>query len=170
MEDTNFEIPSFHFEDAGLDFSTPVVSPSGSLTRFGGPWRGGQTTPEPGASAPDSIPLLYTITWKLQLRKGRITKLTEDTIEDIELAPGAYWNEVLQSELAILVQSKLPEPRYQPDETSITVSNSKRGERPFQKRFNKLLIDWTVIESKLRFWRNQGNNLKVAISFIYKEA
>ncbi|KAK7928431.1 hypothetical protein PG985_005429 [Apiospora marii] len=169
MEGTNFEIPSFHFEDAGLDFSTPVASPSGSLTRFGGPWSGGRTTPEPGASAPNSIPLLYTITWKLQLRKGRITKLTEDTIEDLDLAPGAYWNEILQSELAILVQSKLPEPQYQPDETSITVSNSKRGERPFQKRFNKLLIDWTVVESKLRFWGNQGNNLKVAISFIYKE-
>ncbi|KAK8048247.1 hypothetical protein PG994_009977 [Apiospora phragmitis] len=162
--------PSFHFDDAGLHFSTPVASPSESLTRFGGARRDERTIPESGASALDSTPLLYTITWKLQLRKGRITKLTEDTIEDLELAPGAYWNEVLEPELATLVQSKLPEPQYQPDETSITVSNSKRGEPPFQKRFNKLSIDWTVVEGKLRFWGNQGNNLKVAILFIYKES
>jgi cell division septal protein FtsQ len=28
----------------------------------------------------------YTIIWKLQLRKGRVTKLTEDTIEDVDVA------------------------------------------------------------------------------------
>jgi hypothetical protein len=33
----------------------------------------------------------YTIIWKLQLRKGRVTKLTEDTIEDVDVAPGAYF-------------------------------------------------------------------------------
>lgn len=163
MQDAGLDIPSFEFsDDFELDFSTPVASQSGL-------WRGGRAIPEPSDEGPGSFLLLYTITWKLQLRKGRIIKLTEDTIEDVEVAPGAYWNDVLESELATLVKSKVPEPQYQSDETTITVSNSKRGEPPFLKRFNKLTIDWAIVENKLRSWSNQGNNLKVAISFIYKE-
>lgn len=104
MQETGLEIPSFEFNDGfELDFSTSNASQSW-------PWRGGQAIPEPSDEGPDSSLLLYTITWKLQLRKGRIIKLTEDTIEDVEVAPGAYWNEVLASELATLATSKVPEP------------------------------------------------------------
>lgn len=163
MQDTDPEISFFNLDDDfRFDLSTPVAGQTRDLTSPG-------RTAEPGERGPDSCPLLYTITWKLQLRKGRITKLTEDTIEDVEVAPGAYWNEVLESELATVVESKLPKPQYQPDETTITVSNSKRGEPPFLKRFNKSIIDWTIVENKLRSWSNSGLKLKVAISFIYKE-
>ncbi|KAI1325823.1 hypothetical protein F5Y16DRAFT_411218 [Xylariaceae sp. FL0255] len=79
------------------------------------------------------------------------------------------FSEVLESELATLVTSRLPEPGYQPDETLITVSTSKRGEPSFLKRFDKLSINWAVIENKLESWCSQSSNLKVAISFIYKE-
>lgn len=170
MQDTEPETPSFDSdEDDELNFNTSnVARHSGGPPGPVGPWRGAQTIPGSSDGLPRS-PLLYTITWKLQLRKGRMAKLTEDTIEDVEVAPGTYWNEVLESELETLVKSKVPEPRYQPDETTITVSTSKRGEHSFLKRFNKLLIDWTIVESKLRTWSNLGNSLKVAISFIYKE-
>src|SRR5271165_6208606 len=104
MQDTGLEIPPFEFLDSfELDFSTPDTSQSGL-------WRGRRPIPEPSDAGNDSSPLLYTIVWKLQLRKGRVIKLTEDTIEDVDITPGAYWNEVLESELATLVKSKLPEP------------------------------------------------------------
>ncbi|OZJ01708.1 hypothetical protein BZG36_05649 [Bifiguratus adelaidae] len=168
--------PPFDFDDDDfvLDFSTPdpqtLGSQSGNPTGSGGPRRGERAIPESSDKGLDSSSLHYTITWKLQLRKGRITKLTEDTIEDIEVAPGTYWKDVLESELASVVKSKVPEPQYEPDETRTIVSTSKRGEPAFQKRFDKLTIDWTVVENKLRSWSNQGNNLTVAISFIYKES
>lgn len=163
IQDTGPEIPFFDLnDDFRFDFSTPVTGQNEDLTSPG-------PTAEPGERGPDSCPLLYTIAWKLQLRKGRTIKLTEDTIEDVEVAPGAYWNAVLESELATVVESNLPKSQYQPDETTITVSNSKRGEPPFLKRFNKLIIDWTIVENKLRSWSNSGLRLKVAISFIFKE-
>lgn len=111
----------------------------------------------------------YTIIWKLQLRKGRVTKLTEDTIEDVDVAPGAYWNETLKSELATVVKENVPDPQYQPDETTITVSNSKRGVPPYTRRFPKLIIEWADVENKVRSWSNLDDSLKVVISFIYKE-
>ena len=96
--------------------------------------------------------------------------LTEDTIEDVDMAPGAYWSQILESELATIVANKVPAPDYQPDETRIVVSTSKRGEPDFPKRFNPLEIDWAIVENKLRTWSDQGNNLTVAMSFIYKES
>lgn len=40
MDDIKFEIPSSHFEDVGLDFSTHVASPSENHIRFGRAWNG----------------------------------------------------------------------------------------------------------------------------------
>lgn len=162
MQDTGFETTTLDFNDVfdQFDFSTPLASQNENPSSLSGEPESGEDEPCP----------LYTMTWKLQLRKGRVSKLTEDTIEDLDIAPGAYWNEVLQPELAILVQSKLPEPQYQPDETTITVLNSKRGETPFLKRFDKLTINWSTVENKLRSWSNHNSTLKIAISFIYKES
>lgn len=39
----------------------------------------------------------------------------------------------------------------------------------FLKRFDKLSIDWRIVENKLRSWSNSGLKLKAAISLIYKE-
>ncbi|KAI0810008.1 hypothetical protein GGR55DRAFT_695806 [Xylaria sp. FL0064] len=157
MENDGFTIPSFDYDDLDLDFSTPFVSQGENPTYSSG-LRGERAILEPGASAPESSPLPYTISWKLHLRKGRLAKLTEDTIEDVN------------PEIATLVNSRLPEPEYQPDETLIVVSSSKRGEPPLHKRFDRLAVDWAVIESKLNSWRRLGSNLKLAISFIYKES
>jgi hypothetical protein len=170
MQSTDYEIPPFEqhiFDNYGheLDFSTP------DHDSFVGdrPQEDEQPTPQSSDKESSSV-LNYTIIWKLQLCKGRVTKLTEDTIEDVDVAPGAYWNEVLESELATLVKENVPDPQYQPDETTITVSNSKRGAPPYTRRFPKLIIEWADVESKLRSWSNLGDSLKVVISFIYKES
>ncbi|KAF4629016.1 hypothetical protein G7Y89_g9126 [Cudoniella acicularis] len=91
MQSTDYEIPPFeqhmfdnyHYE---LDFSTP------DRHSFAGdpPEEGRQPTPQSSDKESSSV-FNYTIVWKLQLRKGRITSLTEDTIEDVDVAPGAYW-------------------------------------------------------------------------------
>jgi hypothetical protein len=128
-----------------------------------------QPTPQSSDNELSSV-FNYTIVWKLQLRKGRVTKLTEDTIEEVDIAPGAYWNEVLKSELATLVKENVPDPQYQPDETTITVSNSKRGVPPYTRRFPKLIIDWADVENKLRSWSHLGDSLKIVVSFIYNES
>ena len=42
--------------------------------------------------------LCYTITWKLQLCKGRMVRYKEDTIENVEDTPGMYWKENLEQD------------------------------------------------------------------------
>lgn len=138
MQSTDYGQHIFDDYDFERDFSTPLPEEDRRLL----------------AQSSDneaSFVFNYTIIWKLQLRKGRVTKLTEDTREDVNAAPGAYWNEVLKSELA-------------------TVSNSKRGVPPYTRRFPKLIIEWADVENKVRSWSNLGDSLKVVISFIYKEA
>jgi hypothetical protein len=115
----------------------------------------------------------YDIEWKLQLKKGRLSKLVEITEENLTLAPGAYWDKFLSVELASTVKDKLPEPRYEPDETTVVVSVEKRSERNMRKRFDGLVVDWKTIEDKLRGWAplfREGNKLRIDISFVYKEA
>ncbi|KAI8654444.1 hypothetical protein NCS57_01189800 [Fusarium keratoplasticum] len=114
----------------------------------------------------------YDIEWKLQLKKGRLSKLVEITEENLTLAPGAYWDKFLSAELAATVKDKLPEPRYEPDETTVVVSVEKRSERNMRKRFNGLIVDWKTVEDKLRSWAplfREGNKLRIYISFVYKE-
>ncbi|KAK4446490.1 hypothetical protein QBC34DRAFT_411309 [Podospora aff. communis PSN243] len=114
----------------------------------------------------------YSVEWKLQLRKGRLSTLTEITEENLTLAPGAYWDKFLKQALTTRVQDRLPEPRYEPDETKITVSVEKRNERDLRKRFDGTNVEWKVVEDKLRAWSHlfrDGKRLRTVICFIYKE-
>ena len=146
MQSTDYGIPfpEQHIFDNYGDFTTP------DRYSFAGPLEEDrQLTPQSSDNGSSSV-FNYTIIWKLQLRKGRVTKLTEDTVENVDVAPGASWNEVLKSELATLVEENVPDPQYQLDETTITVSNSKRGVPPYTRRFPKLIIEWADVENKLR--------------------
>ncbi|KAJ3453770.1 hypothetical protein MRS44_018402 [Fusarium solani] len=89
---------------------------------------------------------------KLQLKKGRLSKLVEITEENLTLSPIAYWDRFLSVELAATVKDKLPDPRYEPDEITVVVSVEKRSERNLRKRFDGLIVDWKTIEDKLRSW------------------
>ncbi|ENH66712.1 hypothetical protein FOC1_g10000474 [Fusarium oxysporum f. sp. cubense race 1] len=120
----------------------------------------------------DPTCIYYDIEWKLQLKKGRLSKLVEITEENLTLAPSAYWDKFLSVELAATARDKLPEPRYEPDETTVVVSVEKRSERNMRKRFDVLIVDWKTIEDKLRGWAplfREGNKLRIYISFVYKE-
>jgi hypothetical protein len=166
MPDSDFQIPPFDFyNDYELNLSTPVASPTDSDGSEGREL----AIPEPSDQGPSPPPLLYTITWMMRLRKGRLMKLTDDTIEDVDIAPGAYWTQTLESKVTSEVHERVPEPQYQHHDTIITVSTSKRGEHNFEKCFRKLDIDWKVIEKKLRSWSDSKHSLRVAIVLIYQE-
>ncbi|GAB1317783.1 hypothetical protein MFIFM68171_07993 [Madurella fahalii] len=69
-------------------------------------------------------------------------KLDYEIIEEnLTLAPSTYWDRFLKHALAARVQDKLPESRYQSNETKITVSVEKRNERDLRKCFDGINIE-----------------------------
>ncbi|KAK6706715.1 hypothetical protein SNK05_010594 [Fusarium graminearum] len=113
----------------------------------------------------------YNIEWKLQLKKGRLSKLTEITEEDLTLAPSAYWDRFLSAKLAKMVASKVPSLEHKPVKTTVVISVDKRSERNLQKQFLGLNIQWKAIEDKIQSWSLlfcEGHKLRLDISFIYK--
>ncbi|PKK43247.1 hypothetical protein CI102_12158 [Trichoderma harzianum] len=125
--------------------------------------------PESSGLGSSYLSFTYTIVWKLQLRKGRMMTLTVDTVEDVNIPSGTFWDKTLKPELLDVVEEKAPDPQFKPDDTRIIVSTSKRSQRDFHKRFSALHIDWNLVENKLQSWSHLGNNLTVEIWFIYKE-
>ncbi|KXJ85273.1 hypothetical protein Micbo1qcDRAFT_128321 [Microdochium bolleyi] len=144
----------------GQSFEFDFSSPNGHALQGDLPESEGQRTPRSSDHGSSSLPS-YTLIWKLQLRRGRVTTLTQDTIENVDIAPGAYWNDSLMTELSSPVNENVPEPQFQPDETNITLSNSKRGVPPYTRRFPKQVIDWSDIESKLKSWNNLNGAIKL---------
>ena len=116
----------------------------------------------------------YSIEWKLLLKKGRLAKLTNDTEQNLVLAPGAFWDQILKSKLQQLLMKKTPRNKcYEPDETNVVVSVTDRSQRDLTKRFDELQIDWEVVEDQLMAWSHllrDGKRLRIDVSFIYKEA
>ncbi|RFU73472.1 hypothetical protein TARUN_8780 [Trichoderma arundinaceum] len=162
--DCNFELDYGTPRSATFDSQGPALADqahrAGTEAQLG---------PEASALGHSSLCFTFTVVWKLQLRKGRMMTLTGDTVEDVNVASGAFWSNTLKLELLAVVEEKAPHPQYKPDETRITVSTSKRSQHDFQKRFTGLNIDWNLVDSKLQSWSNQGNSLIVEIWFIYKE-
>ncbi|RKK65199.1 hypothetical protein BFJ69_g16502 [Fusarium oxysporum] len=115
----------------------------------------------------------YSIEWKLQLRKGRLSKLTNDTEQDRVLAPGAFWDTNLKDKVNKLLRHKTPRGKsYVPEETIVIVSVNDRGERDLTKRFDEFNIDWRMAEEQLCRWSNlfrAGKKLRIDISFICKD-
>lgn len=116
-------------------FSTPRLS----VHSFAPSSRGGSPAAQSQRGAELALPLLqlgdwdpridnepiptcihYSIEWKLQLKKGRLSTLTGITEENLALTPSAYRDKFLKQALATRVQDKLPESKYQRDETKIT--------------------------------------------------
>ncbi|KAK0611701.1 hypothetical protein B0T14DRAFT_571571 [Immersiella caudata] len=98
----------------------------------------------------------YSIEWKLQLRKGRLSTLTEITEENLTLAPSAYWDRFLKQALT----------------ARISVSVEKRNERDLRKCYDGVNIEWGAVEDEMRAWSHlfrEGKKLRINICFIYKE-
>ncbi|KXX73591.1 hypothetical protein MMYC01_210374 [Madurella mycetomatis] len=99
------------------------------------------------------------------LKKGRLSKLTNDIEQNLVLAPGAFWDQTLKPKLLQLLAKKTPRNKcYEVDETNVV--------RDLTKRFDELYIDWEVVEDQLMAWSHllrNGKRLRIDISFIYKE-
>ncbi|KAF5696820.1 hypothetical protein FGLOB1_13230 [Fusarium globosum] len=185
MEDDSQPFDPTQWDYNDLDFRTPqlsginsrgasfVVSPRPSPS----PSRQRSRLPllqlddwDPDGTYDESPPtcIHYSIEWKLQLRKGRLSKLTNDTEQDCVLAPGA-----LRDRVDKLLRQKTPRGKsYVPEETIIIVSINDRGERDLTKRFDEFNIDWRMAEQHLCRWSNlfsAGKKLRIDISFICKE-
>ncbi|KAH7112267.1 hypothetical protein B0J13DRAFT_461568, partial [Dactylonectria estremocensis] len=99
-------------------------------------------------------------------------KLTNDTEQNLTLAPGAFWDETLKSKLEELLKKKTPRTKsYEPVETTIIVSVTDRTERDLSKRFDEQDIEWGVVEDQLRAWSHLlhvWKRLRIEIFFICK--
>lgn len=184
MTNLDFDITQWYNED-DLDFRTPeprTFSSSASPADPSPPERGELGLPllqladwNPNLPYNESPPtcIRYSIEWKLLLKKGRLSKLTNDTEQNLVLAPGAFWNTTLKSKLLQLLEKKTPRNlSYEPDETNVVVSVTDRSQRDLTKRFDEINVNWDVVEDQLRAWSHllrDGKRLRINISFIYKE-
>jgi hypothetical protein len=165
MPDMDFENPFFDiYNDSEFDFRTPVASPAITGRLQGSE----QAISESYVEGPSPFPLCYTIDFKMRLRKGRLMKIADETIDNVLVAPGIYWEETLRSKLVSKAQDRVPEPDYEHRETIIIVSTSKRGEPPYKPPSSKQEIDWTEIENKLKSWSNPKHKLRVEFLAIYE--
>ncbi|KAJ3469840.1 hypothetical protein MRS44_003905 [Fusarium solani] len=185
MNSQLFDLTQWDQDD--LDFSTPHLSSDGSPTTSPARLTPSRSYPRTGLPllqladwdsevAYDESPptcIHYSIEWKLQLRKGRLTKLTNDTERDLVLAPGAYWDRTLESKVEGLLRKKTPQGKcYLPEETNVIVSVTDRSERDLTKRFDEFNIDWRLVEGQLSDWSHlfqMGKKLRIDMSFICKE-
>ncbi|KAM0347576.1 hypothetical protein ACHAP4_011297 [Fusarium culmorum] len=162
MEDDSQPFDPTRWDYSDLDFRTPQLS---GINSRGDP---DDTYDE---SPPTSVH--YSIEWKLQLRKGRLSKLTNDTEQNHVLAPGALWEMTLKNKVDRLLRQKTPRgKKHVPEETIVVVSVTDRSERDLTKRFDELNIDWQMVEEQLYKWSplfRAGKKLRVDISFICKE-
>ncbi|CZS75053.1 unnamed protein product [Fusarium graminearum] len=156
MEDDGqpFDPTQWDYDD--LDFCTPQLSGTNTCgVSLADP------SPSPSSHQRSRLPLLqlddwdpddtydecppsvhYSIEWKLQLRKGRLSKLTNDTEQNLVLAPGALWETTLKDKVDRLLRQKTPQGKsYLPEETIVIVSVTDRSERDLTKRFDEFDID-----------------------------
>ncbi|KAM5528784.1 hypothetical protein FOXYSP1_16628 [Fusarium oxysporum f. sp. phaseoli] len=174
-DDLDFRTPQLSGIDSrGVSLTDPSPSPSHHHHRPRLPllqlddW-------DPDGTYDESPPtcIHYSIEWKLQLRKGRLSKLTNDTEQDLVLAPGAFWDTTLEDKVDKLLKQKTPRGKsYVPEETIVVVSVTDRSERDLTKRFDEFNVDWKIAEEQLCRWSHlfrAGKKLRIDISFICKE-
>lgn len=112
----------------------------------------------------------YDIEWRLKIGRNVILKETE---ENIVVDPASIWRLVLQPRLEEQLQKHVKPPRIiQPKSTDMVVSVTGRKERPLNKQFEGVSIDWSIVERKLLQWSDlfrNGKKLRVDICLHYTE-
>ncbi|EHK19848.1 uncharacterized protein TRIVIDRAFT_47145, partial [Trichoderma virens Gv29-8] len=84
---------------------------------------------------------------KLTVNNRQVAKQTK---QDLVLAPGDFWNKTLISRLDKLVQKTQVNKQYAADATTIVISVTERSERNITKQFDKIKVDWLVVERQLQ--------------------
>ncbi|KAF3029133.1 hypothetical protein E8E12_000333 [Didymella heteroderae] len=114
--------------------------------------------------------LHYSIEWKVTLNNKVMSR---DTEPDLVLAPRFYWSLFLRDKLKKLLQKKLPpSKRVACEDTNVVVSVTKRSQHDLTKRFDKMDIDWFLVERQLSQWSESfraGKKLRVDVTFNYVE-
>ncbi|KAM7210081.1 hypothetical protein V8F06_014538 [Rhypophila decipiens] len=119
MASLDFDLSQWYNED-NLDYRTPELTygdRSASFTPQDQPQRRRPGLPllqladwNPSLPYDESPPtcIHYSIEWKMLLKKGRLSKLTNDTEQNLVLAPGAFWDQTLKPKLLQLLAKKTP--------------------------------------------------------------
>jgi hypothetical protein len=77
-------------------------------------------------------------------------KISDDTEENLVLAPTAYWHKILKPKLDRVLQRKVAQNKsIRCDDTSIVAAVVPRTQHKLTKRFDAIDIDWSVIEKRL---------------------
>lgn len=110
----------------------------------------------------------YRIEWRVTINNREVS---QDTEEDVVLAPSAFWRWSLEKNLEKVLRRKTPRHRrVTADDTVITVLTTDRTKRNLVKRFDDTEITWTAIEKQLLMWSDlltRGKELTLKISFNY---
>lgn len=110
----------------------------------------------------------YIMEWKLTLNRRLVAKQTED---DLVVAPSDFWNEELSSKISDVVKSTGKS--CEGNATTIAISVNERSEHDTIKRFEKLEIDWLIVERQLQVWSyllRIWDKLRINVSFDYMES
>lgn len=110
----------------------------------------------------------YRIEWRVTINNREVS---QDTEEDVVLAPSAFWQWSLEKNLEKVLRRKTPRHRrITADDTVITVLTTDRTKRKLTKQFDNTDIIWTAIEKQLLIWSDllvRGKELTLKISFNY---
>ncbi|KAH6871327.1 hypothetical protein B0T10DRAFT_523109 [Thelonectria olida] len=110
----------------------------------------------------------YVLEWKFTFNNRSIAKQTE---EGLVVAPSDFWDEELSAKIEEIAKSTSKPCRA--DSTTVVMSVNDRSEPDITKRFNKLQIDWSIVERQLQAWSpllRIGKRLKINVAFKYVES
>ena len=110
--------------------------------------------------------LEVNVTAKKQKKRNKSVILRE-TEPLVVLAPSVYWDRVLYKKVKKQIKRKYPSgPAPQPEDCTVIVSVTDRGEQDLVKQFESLNIRWLAIENQLQAWSESlrnGKKLRVKI-------
>jgi hypothetical protein len=96
---------------------------------------------------PDTNCIHYRIEWGVTINNQEVS---QDTEEDLNLAPSSFWQLSLEKKLEKVLRRKtVSHRRVTDDDTVIIVLTSDRTKRKLTKRFGDNDIIWTAIEKQL---------------------
>jgi hypothetical protein len=116
----------------------------------------------------DNFGIPYAVEWKVMVNKRQALHETE---QGSEMRPRKYWESFLKPKIDEALVNKFPDRVLKIEDTNIIVSVDERGykNKKLIKRFDKLKIEWYVIETQLSKWAESlsGRELLVHITINY---